>query len=63
MIKRKKLPKISPQFSKDKNNKVTSVLLKYSVYESILAEMAHLKKSIELSKKKAALKKKTTKVK
>jgi len=46
MIKRKKLPKISPQFSKDKNNKVTSVLLKYSVYESILAEMAHLKKSI-----------------
>jgi len=51
MVKRKKTGKIAPQFIKDKHNKVESVLLKYSVYQSIVDEMNCLKKSIEQSKK------------
>jgi len=51
MVKRKKTGKIAPQFIKDKYNKVESVLLKYSVYQSIVDEMNCLKKSIEQSKK------------
>ena len=61
MIKKKKLPKISPQVLMDKNGKVISVLLKYSVYESILDQMTYLKQDISELKKKADLKKKTGK--
>jgi len=59
MIKRKKTFKIAPEFIKDQNGKATSVLLKYSVYESILAEMNHIKKSIKESKKKSIQKRKS----
>jgi hypothetical protein len=58
MNKRKKITKISPQFIKDKNGKATSVLLKYSTYESIINEMTDLKKSLNQPNKKLHKKKK-----
>ena len=61
MNKRKKLPKIAPEFIKDKNGKASAVLLKYSTYESILNEMDHLKENIEKLKKQSTQKKKTAK--
>jgi uncharacterized small protein (DUF1192 family) len=57
MLKNKRLPKFNPQVIKDKNNKVKSVLLKYSVYEAILERMDYLKQNIARLKQKAALKK------
>lgn len=61
MNKRKKLPKIAPEFIKDKNGKATAVLLKYSIYESILKEMDHLEQNIKMLKKQFSCKKKTIK--
>lgn len=58
MVKRKKLSKISPQVIKDKSGKVTSVMLKYSAYQSILDEISFTKQEIaELKKKKLRAKK------
>ena len=51
MTKKTNLSKISPQFIKNKNGKAIDVLLKYSIYESILQDMSHLTKEIEISKK------------
>jgi len=48
-----KLKKISPEFIKDKNGKAVFVLLKFSIYESILNEMDNLKQSIKETKKKS----------
>jgi hypothetical protein len=61
MAKKKIFPKISPEFIKDKNGKVASVILKYGVYSSILDEMDHLKKNIERLKKLSQKKKKAAK--
>ncbi len=60
MNKRKKITNLSPQVIKDKNGKVTSVMLKYSVYQSILDEIKYTKQEIaELKKKKLSTKKST----
>lgn len=53
MVKIKKMPKLSPQIIKDKNGKVTTVMLKYSTYQSILDEISSTKKEIAELKKKA----------
>lgn len=53
MIKRKKRLKLSPQVIKDKNGKVTTIMLKYSTYQSILDEISSTKKEIVELKKKA----------
>lgn len=53
MIKRKKRSKLSPQVIKDKNGKVITIMLKYSIYQSILDEISSTKKEIVELKKKA----------
>ena len=53
MVKRKKTSKLSPQVIKDKNGKVTTIMLKDSIYQSILDEISSTKKEIVELKKKA----------
>ena len=61
MMKKKRLPKISPLVIKDKNGKVETLFLKYSVYEAILDRMDYLRQNIARLKAKADLKKKAKK--
>lgn len=51
-MKKKKYPKIVPQYLANKAGKPTAVYLPYDVYESIFEEIEDLNKEIALLKKK-----------
>ncbi len=49
--KKKKYPKLQPQFSKDAHGNFKTVYLKYDQFESIFARIDDLEKKLNLKKK------------
>ncbi len=50
--KKKKYPKLQPQFSKDAHGKIKTVYLKYDQFESIFQRIDDLEKKLDLKKSK-----------
>ena len=53
MVKKKKYPKIEPQFLKNERGVTKAVYLDYVVFDSILEEMKQLEHQIKLLHKKS----------